>query len=73
MDRNRPSTSTDFSVFDDEPILEMPPSFDQSFQGKSTEKVSKLKIFFKSFLTLIEDKYALQYLSALVEEPQLRM
>ena len=38
-----------------------------------TQKVSKLNKFFNICLEIIEDKYALQDLSALVEEPQLRM
>ena len=73
IDRNHASTSTDIPVLNDGPNLKIPQQFDQSFQGKMTQKVSKLNKFFKSCLELIEDKYALQYLSAVVEEPQLRM
>ena len=71
--RNRASTSTDIPVLNDGPNLNIPQQFNQSFQGKMTQKVSKINKFFKSCLELIEDKYALQDLSALVEEPQLRM
>ena len=69
MDRNHASTFVDFLTFDNGPILEMPPSFDQSLQRKSTEKVSNLKIFFKSCLVLVKYKDALEELSTLIEEP----
>ena len=52
------------------PILEMPQIFEQLFQIKPTEKVNKLKNFFKICLALIEDKDAMEELSTLVEQPQ---
>ena len=62
MDINHASTFVGFLVFDKIPILEMPPSFDQSLPRKSTEKVSILKNFVKNCLSLVKDKYALEEL-----------
>ena len=36
MKKNRASTSNYFLVFDDKPILDIPPSFDQKLTMKST-------------------------------------
>ena len=48
----------------------MPERFDQMFWKQPTGKVSKLKEFFKSCLALIQDKYVVEKLTALIEEPQ---
>ena len=48
-------------------ILEFPQRFKYSFQKKPTEKVSKLKEFFKSCLELITYKDAVAELSALIK------
>ena len=69
MEKNHASTSTDFLLFDSGPNLEMPPSFDQSLQRKLMKKLSDLKIFFKSCLSLLNDKDALAKISTLIEEP----
>ena len=54
-------------MLDGGPILEMPQIFEQLFQRKPTEKVSKLKNLFKSILELIEYKDVLAELSSLVK------
>ena len=70
IDKNKASKYTTILILDDGPILEMPQRFDQLFQIKLTEKVTKLKNFFKSCLALIKDKDVVEELSSLVEEPQ---
>ena len=70
MDRNHASKSPDFPVLDDGPVIEIPPSFDQSFPRKLTKKVSISKNLSKICLALIKDKYALVELSTLIEEPR---
>ena len=56
MDTNRDSTFFDILLFDDGPVFEIPPSFDQPLQRKMIEKVSNFKIFFKSCLSLVKYK-----------------
>ena len=68
VDRNHASTSADFSVFDEGPIIDMPPSFDQSIPNRSKEKVNILKSLLKSCLALAKDEHALVDLSTLIEE-----
>ena len=48
----------------------MPDRFDELFQHKPTGKVSKLKELFKSCLVIIQDKYVVAKLIALIEEPK---
>ena len=65
VDGNQASTST--VVANEGPILEMPQIFEQLFQKKQPEKVSKLKELFKSCLELITYKDAVAELSALIK------
>ena len=61
MDRNCDSTFFDL-LFDDGPVLEIPPSFDQPLQRKMIENVSNFKIFFKSCLSLVKYKDVIEEL-----------
>ena len=56
-------------MFDDGPIIEMPPSFNQSIPRMSIEKVSILKSLLKIYLALVKDEDVLAELSTLLEQP----
>ena len=60
VDLEEPSTS--------EEVREMPERFQHIFQKKVPQKVSKLKSFLSCCLVLIQDKYAIEELQALIEE-----
>ena len=62
MDWNCASMFFDILLFDDGPVLEIPPSFDQPLQRKTIEKVSNFKIFFKSCLSLVKYKDVMEEL-----------
>ena len=50
--------------------MEIPVIFDQLLQNQPTGKFNKIKEFFKSFLSLIQDKDVVVALTSLIEEPQ---
>ena len=60
VDPERLSTSAE--------VREIPEWFQQIFQKQAPRKVSKLKPFISSFLTLLHDKDAIAELQALIEE-----
>ena len=51
-----------------EEVREMPERFQQIFHKNTLEKVSRINLFLSSCLALIEDKYAITELQALIEE-----
>ena len=51
-----------------EEVTEMPERFQHIFQKKVPQKLSKLKSLLSSCLALIQDKYAIKELQALIEE-----
>ena len=60
VDPEEPSTSKE--------VREMPERFQQIFQKKTPQKVSKLKSFLSSCLVLIQDLDAITELQSLIEE-----
>ena len=51
-----------------EEVREILERFQHIFHKKVPQKVSKIKSFMSSCLTLIQDKYAIEELQALIEE-----
>ena len=60
MDPTEPSTL--------EEVRDIPKRFQHIFQKNVPQKVSKLKSFLEICLTLIQDKYAIAELQAMIEE-----
>ena len=68
IDKNQ--ASTNFPTLRRGQVRDIPERLEQLFQKQPIGKVSKLKEFFKSFLSLIHDKYVVVELTTLVEETQ---
>ena len=71
LDKNQASTFV--AIVPRRSIVEIPEIFDQLFQKQLTRKVSKLKEFFKSCLSLTQDKDVVAELTTLIEEPQVEL
>ena len=56
-----------------EEVKEIPELFQRIFQKNVPQKVSKLKSFFSSCLTLIQDKDVIAELHAMIEETPIEL